>query len=394
MNEHRKNSALDLALNRPKISFLGYLFCFALLIVFAILPVANDLVVQLIKPVVILAAFFSGRMRYRLTFEKFLIILMAYISVIFVARYNATYLMPYISMVTFAFFFISLCSIVWSKKEIVLLLRVLCFSCTIYAAILIYSNSGLWSLTSAQRISYLSGSINRNIGAFTVTPGAICAILLFHYNNDRSLAKKVYYLFSFATCSYTIVALSCRSAFVSLVLGVFILLWNISRETHHQKFGLIHGLMIAAGVLLLMAISSKYLDGHMSARLFDYSDTGREDLWERAIDLIKVKPVFGGGFGYWEDNGGSMGTHNTFLTYMLISGVVGGAILAIFYIGFAFECLRSNIILPFAFAAESIMHTLTESSLDYFVFVPLVMATVILRYEQTHKGTIASVFWN
>ena len=122
-------------------------------------------------------------------------------------------------------------------------------------------------------------------------------------------------------------------------------------------------------------------------------DSGRGRLWDKAWDMIDENPVFGGGFDYWDDNSGeSLGTHNTFLTIMVMSGYVGGILFALFLSAVFLDLLRVRNLIPLAFLMELLMHSYTESGMDYYAYIPLILALVLARYISYQSDDITSLF--
>ena len=137
----------------------------------------------------------------------------------------------------------------------------------------------------------------------------------------------------------------------------------------------------------------RVLEGTNSARLFNYSDSGRDDLWEDAMDLIRAKPVFGGGFDYWSRTGHVMSPHNTFFTIMLISGFIGGILLGMMILSMIKECIREQSVIALAFAMQMIFHSISEAGLDYYAYIPLILTSIVLRYSEYQQGDFESVFF-
>lgn len=87
-----------------------------------------------------------------------------------------------------------------------------------------------------------------------------------------------------------------------------------------------------------------------------------------------------------------MGTHNSFLTTMLYSGFVGGGLLALFFLSLLLSALKTKNYLSISFWIEAFMHSMTEGSLDYYAYIPLVLASITLLFGQSHRNGVASIF--
>lgn len=364
--------------------------CVLFVVVLGFLPLTPDSIVQLLKPAFIVICFlFNRNGNYRLSFEKWLIILMIYLT--FIWAFNritrgSTY--GYTSMLLFAVFFVVAAMRRWNPREIRTILHVVAFSCTVYAIVVIYSNRGLIHSDGNQHISFLSETLNRNTCAFSSVPGALCAAILFFYSKHKTGAR-LCYAAAFLICFYAVIALSCRSAFLSVSTGVFLVAWQAAGNSNNKHVNRI-ALLVFSVIFLL--VTMHLLSGTNSSRLFDFSDTGRESQWETAERLIRAKPVFGGGFSYWSSSGQSMSTHNTFLTVMVASGFVGGAILFVMMASMIIECCRARSIVSLGFAMEMIFHSISESGLDYYAYIPMLLATILLRYCENPHHSVETLF--
>ena len=369
-------------------------FCALIFGIIATLPLLNDTFVQMLRPAFIVLCVLSNRTGYyRLSYEKILIALMIYLLIPLLHDHSGAAVSSYISMVLFAIFFLLAGSNIWTKKEIRFVFWAAAISCTFYALILMYSNNYLWHLSGNQHISYLSRTVNRNPASFSVAPGLLCALFLFLFS-DKNMFARITLVCSMVICGYTVIMLACRSAFVASFIGVVMMLWATSGNEANNSSRVLRRLLLIIVVFVGVQLLANLLSGTNSARIFDYSDTGREDIWERAWELIQDKPVLGGGFNYWAENGLAIGTHNTFITYMLISGFTGGAILTLFFLMFIRECAAGKHLIAMAFFMQTFMHSLSEAGLDYYAYFPLCFAAMILRAEQVQSFSKRSVFDN
>ncbi len=281
----------------------------------------------------------------------------------------------------------------WGKREIKFLLNTAVASALILSVILIYSNNGLINAGSDMHVSFLSHTCNRNTVAFGCVPGVLCAAIGIVYEKRRPLYRFVYFAIA-ALGAFTVFALACRSAFVSLALGIVLIVWQAMNGIKGQQKRVFSKIAIVLVALLFVQAVYLLAQGTNSERLFDMTDdSGRGRLWDKAWDMIDENPVFGGGFDYWGDNSGeSLGTHNTFLTVMVMSGYVGGVLFALFLSAVFLDLLRVRNLIPLAFLMELLMHSYTESGMDYYAYIPLILALVLARYISYQSDDITSLF--
>ena len=370
------------------------MLCTILFLILGILNITPDGITGLYRPAFIFIASFSLFRSYPLRSAKWQIALVAHTAVIFVCNNitnSAT--VTFISSELFILFFLMASERIWSRREIGLLLDFLIFSCTLQAGIVLFSNSLLLRAGGQQHLNYLWVSSNRNSFAFAIVPGAIASLLKLIYSkkNWRNTLPRLYWTLAFILCAYDVFAIGCRSAFYSMCFGIGCIVWDRVNESKTPAEKLIKEILIIVCVLIVLNIMYLVASGTYSSRLFAWEESGREKIWDAAWDLIEKKPIFGGGYDYWKNSNMHIGTHNTFLTYML----EGGVLICIWVVGhllnLLYEIKETRSIVPLAFMAETILHMYTESGMDYYAYLPLIFTVIIARYLQ-YKGSIRDLF--
>ena len=169
---------------------------------------------------------------------------------------------------------------------------------------------------------------------------------------------------------------------MSVAVGAVLIMWQttIDKGDYRKRFTS----RAAIIAIFMIAFASAYFlaQGTSSERLFDMDDdSGRSTLWDKAWELIDEKPILGGGFDYWSENSGEeLGTHNTLLTIMVMSGYIGGILFLIFMVAALLDLLKARNLIPLAFLGELAMHSYTESGMDYYAYIPLIISFIIGRY--------------
>ena len=306
-----------------------------LFVLLGVLPIAPNMLVRVLRPVFMVACiFFPGRYVYKLTFERWQLLSLAYYTVIFLVHNitrNAVFV--YVSLMLFILFFVFAVRRVWTRKEIVLLLLVVILACDVQAIVVLLSNANLFGESGVDNINYLNVSTNRNPIAFAIVPGALCSLLfLLNSRNAARGARFLLFTGSLLVCTFTVFAIGCRSAFGAMVVGAALLLWGKTEEDERASARILKKITIVLIFIGIYLIASSYAEGTYSARLFgNYSiDSGRQRIWDEAREMIRRKPIFGGGYDYWISGDINMGTHNTFLLTALYTGYVGVALLVVF----------------------------------------------------------------
>lgn len=368
--------------------------CALLFLILGILPITPGGITRFYRPAFIFIAAFSLYRYYPLQSSRWQLMLGLYYFIIYICRQITGHSTEtFISHELFIAFFILAAGRRWSRREINLILDTVIFSCGVQAAVVLISNSFLLHAGSQQHIHYLWISTNRNPIAFAIVPGAVASLLKLIYCSKgwKTDLLRGYWIFSFLLCTYDVFAIGCRSAFYSLGLGMACIVWERVKRTRNPAEKIIQELiiitMVLVGITLLMRIAS----GAYSSRLFTLEDSGRKDIWDRAMELIREKPLFGGGYDYWEEAGYRIGTHNTFITFLLEGGAVAAAI-AVFHLVFlALEVLGSGSLIPFAFMVETVLHMMTESGMDYYAYLPLIFCIMLANYSR-YQGSMWELF--
>lgn len=391
-------STTDISYNRQNnsIRFVSITLCAILFIILGMAAVTPSAVTQMLRPLFIVICMLSllkGIRLYRAKSTKWVILNLIYFTIILIFNTITTSaLVTYISMALFLLFFLLAGSYTWTRREILLILFVVMLSCDFQAVILNICNPRLLYSAGNQHVSFLGITTNRNPCAFALVPGTMSGLMVFKYYKRNNFLK-LFGAFSCVLCFYTVFAIGCRSAFVSVVVGAFLILWQAEREKITKKERLQGELKLIIFTALAVLIMTLLVSGTYSERLFNYSDSsGREEIWEKAWTLIDAKPVFGGGYDYWNEADYNIGTHNSLVLILLYSGYVGGTLVTVMLLAVLIDCLRTNNLLPLAFFAETVCHTMTETSMDYYAYIPMILTLIMLKYIQTHKGGICELF--
>lgn len=377
-----------------KASLPCWTLCGVFALILGFLPALSGSVTQVLRPMFILICLvFMGRY-YRLHSEKWQIVLLVYWFITLMLNpLTASAIRSYIALLLFGFFFVFAASRAWTAREIRLIINTVAFATLFFLIVLIYSNDGIINKGDGVHISFFSFVCNRNSAAFGCVPGVLCAELGLLYGKGKK-TKRLLYLITMIIGLYVIFGLACRSAFVSAAVGAALIIWQttIDKGDYRKRFTS----RAVIFVLVLIAFVSAYFlaQGTSSERLFDMDDdSGRSTLWDKAWELIDEKPILGGGFDYWGENSGEeLGTHNTLLTIMVMSGYVGGILFLLFMIAALCDLLKAGNLIPLAFFCELAMHSYTESGMDYYAYIPLILAFIIARYTEFQSKNISTLF--
>ena len=185
---------------------------------------------------------------------------------------------------------------------------------------------------------------------------------------------------------FVLVGLGGRSAFFSAVMGSALIAWKRIGSERIPGNRLVYRIILILVVLAVYHYGPILTRGTHAYRLFDYQNltdaNGREEMAAIAWQMIHERPILGGGVRHWElHSGQSLGLHNTFLSYGVIGGYPAMGLLILFYSLTALELLSKKHFVSLAFFVESLMHSLTEPGMDYYAYIPLLVAFILHRYS-------------
>lgn len=395
---------IDLQMNNgnriQRISFVCVTFCGILFILFGVLPKVPSPVTRMLRPIFIALCLVTYPLSryYKLGSQKIHVISLIYYTMIFLNfPMSSIAVEAYLSAALFMVFFFFASNRLWSEREIKYLFITLIVACNIQALIVLVSNPTLLHSSGTSHLNFLGLSVNRNPVAYALCIGPLCSVLALLYSrHNRSIFKDAFYVISCAIGYFTVFAIGCRGAFLSATLGCICIVWQKTRDCKNAAERFTRKALVVILVLAALTVAVSVSKGTYSERLFQFgeeaNDSGRDVLWEEAWELIDEKPVFGGGFDYWESTGHLMGTHNTFLTFMVSTGWIGGILLGLFLIAAVFEMLKTRNLIPVAFMAEVLLHSWAEPGMDYYAYIPLTLAFIITRYLQYQSNNLERIF--
>lgn len=379
------------------LSIPGVTLCALLLTLLGYLPGLPSSTSQFLRPAMIAICFVipaQGYYRFSMT-DKALTAYLTYFLFVFLSHpITKSSALAYGAVFLFGVFFIVLSNRVWTKREIQLFMFSAAIACTYFAVNLYIANPDMLHNHPYDGFTIYGHRVNDNTAAFEITPGLLCSLALFLFHKPRNEKKRFQnavvrtaLLVSAVFCMYVMFCIGARSAFLSAIVGTILICWQ---KTKHYRSKWTARIIIVILLIVFIVVGTIATEGTHSARLFDFKNmddtNGRDELAEQAWPMIHKKPIFGGGYDYWEQEGGSeLGTHNTFLTILVEGGYTGGLFLVLFLVSFIMELLSTRNLLLISFSVEAVFHTLTESDLDYFAYIPLLIAFVLLRYSQSRK---------
>lgn len=380
--------------------------CILLFMILGFLPALPSSITQLFRPAMLILNFvFPPVYYYRLgiTHKALILYLVYFLLVFFMHPITRDSAMAYGAVFLFGAFFIVLTMRPWNRREIQMILFTAAIAGAVFAVILYNENPDMLHERRYGGFLFRENQVNDNTASYTLVPGFLCSLALLLFHKPRSerrrgwnAAVRIALLASTVLSAYVLFCIGARSAFFSAALGSVCICFQKAYSYRTVDARWRARISVILLLIVLFVIGMHVTEGTHSSRLFDfenYTDTnGRDELADEAWPMIHKKPFFGGGYDYWNQEGGSeLGTHNTFLTIMVRGGYAGALTLFLFLLAFMYEVLPTRNLLLLSFLIETVFHSLAESDLDYFSYIPLLIVFILLRYSSTHKCTVESI---
>lgn len=394
MQEYNKR---EMQMNRRGGVFPLYAICAVFFLILGTLPALPSALTQVFRPVVIAVCFFfPTAYTYRLSRSHWaLIIFHIYITFVFLAHpLSGDKFMAWAAMVLFAAFFILLTQRVWTRNEINTILHVVLIACVVFCLVLYRDNPRLFHNDQGEDVTFFGKHVNANSAAFAIVPGALVGVFFLFFaqehRNQKSVFWKLLYLGETVLAYVMLVGMGGRSAFFAAVIGGIMIVWEWGEAIRQRNKRIVFRVLLLLLLLLVYHYGPIWTEGTHAYRLFDYDNltdmNGRDDMAEVAMSLIREHPFFGGGFGYWDlKTNHDLMVHNSFLSNGVTGGFTAMILLVAFFVFAAIELIRSRSLIPLAFFVEALFHSLTEPGMDYYAYIPLILAFVIQRYCLSHN---------
>lgn len=143
--------------------------------------------------------------------------------------------------------------------------------------------------------------------------------------------------------SYGILMTGSRSGIVILFVQIIlVLLWKSKEQKWRKYIG--KWALIILGIFVMYCMIKQYLPQEVFERLFGLGNlkftdgTERELKWATGLEIWKTHPIFGCGWGSYE-------SHNTFLTFLIDTGIFGTVFIFITIIDIGIKALKKKSIL-------------------------------------------------
>ncbi len=189
---------------------------------------------------------------------------------------------------------------------------------------------------------------------------------------------------------YAILLTSSRTGFIGI--GIIAIIFFIFSNKRNIKSYVINNIVkyffILFGIAMIVMVGIKYLPEDNINRLFmfeQYRDgSGRGELLNYALDLIRKRPLIGWGWGgyYYPE----MGLHNTFLAIMCDSGVIGLLLFIIPIISICIQAVKTgNIIIIVVITCGLFPSLFIDAINKRFFWNSIIFSIMIINYCRITK---------
>lgn len=228
----------------------------------------------------------------------------------------------------------------------------------------------------------INGAIgNRNTYSFLMGLGFILSFVCLIKKSNTILISS-YLSILLLIFTFLVLFSYSRAVWVTLFIGLLI---YIIIQLKHLKIKHFMYLLIFLFLVFLIFMNIDSLSNRIN-QLFTLSTSARDEIWLKAIELIKEKPIFGWGIDTWKINGviNLNGIHNSILEILVFTGVFGLiSFLGVFYITikhiFKNKQWELLFIISFLFITSQFGHSLFKSKIF------LSITTILMFYIYSRK---------
>ena len=363
---------------------------FLVLSQFLILRVPS-IITNIFRPVIIVVLFIEmhrrGEIRGRTRSVALLTALYLSFLLLFLGYFNSDEIKDGVGRILYLLMFFFIVGTPWTKKEIRIIITSVFLGCFACALVFMLSNN-MTDYSQSEGIELLGITVNRNKNAYAFAIGSALGLVFFLRN--RGVVRVIVMIMT-AMIGYCLLYSQCRGAFFCAVMAMA---WFVLGELRDLKRrGSNHYLLFLILFILFCVVSYYLIKNSELSRLVDTDSTsGRDEGIEHALELFRASDmfsnVFGHGYLYETENTFGAISHSVFTNYLLATGIIGaGLIVLIFLMSF----LEIHGSIASSLLAMGTLRLFFEL-LDYYIYVPLILAFIISRYSHGERSREAKLF--
>lgn len=353
---------------------------------------APDIVTQVFRPLIVFFLLIKMEQRGIVKSKTMTVAAIAAVYEFFVTFMNplsGEALRAGAAVVLYLLMYCAVCGTPWNKRELKTIVLMVFLGSVACAVSVMLSNDIADLSGGASHDIYLFGiPTNRNKNAYAFSIGTILGVI---YTAKNTGARKVAFIMMTAMTGFCLMYCQCRGAFLCAVAGIFVLVGISLLKMKKYDVG---KAIICAFLFVLFCIGAYFLilNSPFSRLIDGENKSGRDDGIKYAIGLFKdynfTGKIFGRGFTYEAEHTEGVGAHLVYVAFLLSSGIVGSGLIAIMLLLVGFKVKGT---IPFALFTIAFLRTFFEG-LDYYTYIPLVLAINTYKYEQVYRRPAYELF--
>lgn len=351
-----------------------------------------DIVTQIFRPLIVFFLIITMTQRGKIDFSARALALLAALYCLLVLLLNTISvdeITATISATLYLLMFYAVVGTPWTKREVRFIVMA-CFAGALACAVVLFLSNDPTDLSvgTSGKMQMLGMHVNRNLNAYAFATGTIIGVAYLLYGKNKLRMALLT-----AVIAYGLLYSQCRGAFFCTVLGVVILVFG---RLHKIKKRSDAKFLAYSFLFVLFCIAAYYaLKNSELSRLIDAESTsGRNEGIKYAWQLFQngdlFSKIFGHGFLYEKNNTVGAISHLVYTQYLLSAGIVGTLLIILMLL---LTGLRIKGSIPYALFASAVLRTCFES-LDYYVFIPLILAVIIYNRSSEFGATAEEIFCN
>lgn len=388
------NARLKSEYRHEKLSFSCIIVAAVFFVILFHAPVmyTPDIVTQIFRPIIVFFLIITMTQRGKIDFSARTFALLAALYCPFVLLLNSISVDEITSAVSATLYFLMFYAVAgtpWTKREVRFIIMA-CFAGAFACAVALFLSNDPTDLNVGVSgdMQMLGMHVNRNLNAYAFATGTIIGAAYLLYGKNKFWVGLLT-----AVIAYGLLYSQCRGAFFCAVLGVSILVFGRLlkiKKRSEAKF-------LAYSVLFILFCVAAYyvLKNSELSRLIDgESKSGRDDGIKYAWQLFQnsdiFSKIFGHGFLFEKNNTAGPISHLVYTQYLLSTGILGTCLMISMLL---LTGLRIKGSIPYALFTSAVLRTCFES-LDYYIFIPLILAAIVYNRSSAFGTAAEELFYN
>lgn len=351
-----------------------------------------DIVTQIFRPTIVFFLIITMTQRGKIDYSARAFALLAALYCSFVLLLNSISVDEITSAFSATLYFLMFYAVAgtpWTKREVRFIIMA-CFAGAFACAVVLFLSNDPTDLNVGVggEMQMLGMHVNRNLNAYAFATGTIIGVVYLLYGKN-----KLWVGLLTAVIAYGLLYSQCRGAFFCAVLGVSILV--IGRLLKIRKRSEVKFLAYSV-LFILFCIAAYYIlkNSELNRLIDGESKSGRDEgiryAWQLFQNSDVFSKIFGHGFVFEKNNTVGPISHLVYTQYLLSTGILGTFLMISMLL---LTALRIKGSIPHALFASAVLRTCFES-LDYYIFIPLILAVIVYNYSSAFGIAVEELFYN